>query len=146
MPANNPLLNDDVLINGCRIATGVHGSGRPLVLVHGTPAHSVIWQSLVPVFVDAGFHVHLYDLAGFGASERPLTADTSVAAQVGFLLKLLEHWQLKKTDLFGHDIGGAISLRLAFDNPSLLKTLTIADIPSYDSWPSPTWKDMRIMR
>ncbi|MEN4536165.1 hypothetical protein ABEG48_20990 [Pantoea agglomerans] len=52
MPANNPLLNDDVLINGCRIATGVHGSGRPLVLVHGTPAHSIIWQSLVPVFVD----------------------------------------------------------------------------------------------
>ncbi|WP_235038344.1 alpha/beta fold hydrolase [Pantoea sp. 18059] len=143
MPANNPLLNDDVLINGCRIATGVHGSGRPLVLVHGTPAHSVIWQSLVPVFVDAGFHVHLYDLAGFGASERPLTADTSVAAQVGYLIKLLEHWQLEKTDLFGHDIGGAISLRLAFDNPSLLKTLTIADIPSYDSWPSPTWKDMR---
>lgn len=46
MPANNPLLNDDVLINGCRIATGVHGSGRPLVLVHGTPAHSIIWQSL----------------------------------------------------------------------------------------------------
>ncbi|MEK9538135.1 hypothetical protein MI048_08115 [Pantoea agglomerans] len=55
MPANNPLLNDDVLINGCRIATGVHGSGTPLVLVHGTPAHSIIWQSLVPVFVDAGF-------------------------------------------------------------------------------------------
>lgn len=143
MPANNPLLNEDVLIKGCRIATGVHGAGTPLVLVHGTPAHSVIWQSLVPVFVDAGFHVHLYDLPGFGASERPLTADTSVAAQVGFLLKLLEHWQLEKTHLFGHDIGGAISLRLAFDNPSLLKTLTIADIPSYNSWPSPTWKDMR---
>lgn len=96
MPANNPLLNDDVLINGCRIATGVHGSGTPLVLVHGTPAHSIIWQSLVPVFVDAGFHVHLYDLAGFGASERPLTADTSVAGQVGYLIKLLEHWQLEK--------------------------------------------------
>lgn len=143
MPANNPLLNEDVLIKGCRIATGVHGSGTPLVLVHGTPAHSVIWQSLVPAFVDAGFHVHLYDLPGFGASERPLTADTSVSAQVGFLLKLLEHWQLEKIHLFGHDIGGAISLRLAFDNPSLLKTLTIADIPSYNSWPSPTWKAMR---
>jgi len=79
MHANNSLLNRDVLIQGCRIATGIHGSGTPLVLVHGTPAHSVIWQTLVPVFVDAGFHVHLYDLPGFGASERPLTADTSVA-------------------------------------------------------------------
>lgn len=143
MHANNSLLNRDVLIQGCRIATGSHGSGTPLVLVHGTPAHSVIWQALVPVFVDAGFHVHLYDLPGFGASERPLAADTSVASQVDFLLKLLEHWQLEKTHLFGHDIGGAISLRLAFDSPSLLHTLTLADIPSYDSWPSPTWKDMR---
>lgn len=51
--------------------------------------------------------------------------------------------QLDKTQLFGHDIGGVISLRLAFDSPSLLQTLTIADIPSYDSWPSLTWKEMR---
>lgn len=87
----------------------------------------------MPVLVDAGFRVHLYDLPGFGASERPLTADTSVASQVGFLQTLLEHWKLEKTHLFGHDIGGAISLRLAFDSPSLLQTLTLADIPSYDS-------------
>lgn len=143
MQSCHPLLNRHVLIKGCRIATGVHGSGTPLVLVHGTPAHSVIWQALVPVFVDAGFCVYLYDLPGFGASERPLMADTSVASQVSFLSLLLEHWQLEKTHLFGHDIGGAISLRLAFDSPSRLQTLTIADIPSYDSWPSATWKDMR---
>lgn len=143
MPGCNPLLTQHVVIKGCRIATGVHGTGTPLILVHGTPAHSVIWQTLVPIFVDAGFRVHLYDLPGFGASERPVKTDTSVASQVTFLLRLLEYWQLAKAHFLGHDIGGAISLRLAFDYPDRLQTLTLADIPSYDSWPSSTWKDMR---
>lgn len=143
MPREHSLLNQHVVINGCRIAAGVHGSGIPLVLVHGTPAHTVIWQALVPLWVDAGFQVHLYDLPGYGASERPLQADTSVAAQVAFLHDLLDHWQLEKTHLFGHDIGGAIALRLALDEPQRLLTLTVADAPCYDSWPSPTWRDMR---
>lgn len=143
MPREHSLLNQHVVINGCRIAAGVHGSGIPLVLVHGTPAHTVIWQALVPLWVDAGFQVYLYDLPGYGASERPLQADTSVAAQVAFLHDLLDHWQLEKTHLFGHDIGGAIALRLALDEPQRLLTLTVADAPCYDSWPSPTWRDMR---
>ncbi|MFL6615777.1 MAG: alpha/beta fold hydrolase [Pantoea agglomerans] len=143
MEVSNSILNRHIVINGCRIATGVHGSGTPLVLIHGTPAHSVIWQELVPVFVEAGFCVHLYDMPGFGASERPVKADTSVVSQVNFLLQLLECWHLDRTHFFGHDIGGVVSLRLAFEHPSRLHTLTLADIPSYDSWPSPTWKDMR---
>ena len=131
-----------MLISGHRIATGIHGGGTPLVLVHGTPAHAIIWRELVPLFVGAGFHVHLYDLLGFGASERPVDADTSMTAQVTLLAALLDHWQLPTTHLFGHDIGGAIALRLAFEQGARLRSLTIADAPSYDSWPSSTWKQM----
>lgn len=142
MTSQEPLLNGHAVISGHRIATGIHGGGTPLVLVHGTPAHAIIWRELVPLFVGAGFHVHLYDLLGFGASERPVDADTSVAAQVTLLAALLDHWQLPTTHLFGHDIGGAIALRLAFEQGARLRSLTIADAPSYDSWPSPTWKQM----
>ena len=142
MTSQESLLNGHALIHGHRIATGIHGGGTPLVLVHGTPAHAIIWRELVPLFVGAGFHVHLYDLLGFGASERPVDADTSVAAQVTLLAALLDHWQLPTTHLFGHDIGGAIALRLAFEQGARLRSLTIADAPSYDSWPSSTWKQM----
>jgi len=142
MTSQEPLLNGHAVISGHRIATGIHGGGTPLVLVHGTPAHAIIWRELVPLFVGAGFHVHLYDLLGFGASERPVDADTSVAAQVTLLAALLDHWQLPTTHLFGHDIGGAIALRLAFEQGARLRSLTIADAPSYDSWPSSTWKQM----
>jgi pimeloyl-ACP methyl ester carboxylesterase len=137
------LLNQQWLINGQRIAAGVHGSGTPLVLVHGTPAHSLIWRNMVPLLTAAGFRVHLYDLLGFGASERPLSADTSIAAQAELLIGMLDRWQLDSPHVFGHDIGGALSLRAAFGQAERFRSLTIADICSYDSWPSPSWRDIR---
>ena len=76
------LLNDNVIIDGQRIACGTHGTGDPLVLIHGTPSHSFIWRNVVPKLNDTGYRVHLFDLLGFGASERPRdpAVDTSVAA------------------------------------------------------------------
>lgn len=137
------LLNQQVIINGHRIAAGVHGVGEPLVLVHGTPAHSIIWRDLLPRLTSAGFNVHIYDLLGYGASERPLSADTSIAAQAELLIGLLDHWQLASTHVFGHDIGGALSLRAAFSHAERFRSLSIADICSYDSWPSPRWRGIR---
>ncbi|QUY49281.1 alpha/beta hydrolase [Serratia plymuthica] len=137
------LLDRHIIVDGHRIAAGVHGAGDPLVLVHGTPAHSIIWRNLLPRLTSAGFQVHLYDLLGFGASERPLSADTSIAAQAELLIGLLDHWQLDTAHVFGHDIGGALSLRAAFSHAERFRSLSIADICSYDSWPSPTWRGIR---
>lgn len=137
------LLDRHIIVDGHRIAAGVHGAGDPLVLVHGTPAHSIIWRNLLPRLTAAGFQVHLYDLLGFGASERPLSADTSIAAQAELLIGLLDHWQLDTAHVFGHDIGGALSLRAAFSHAERFRSLSIADICSYDSWPSPTWRGIR---
>ena len=48
------LLDDHVIIDGQRIACGTHGTGEPLVLIHGTPSHSFIWRNVVPKLVTAG--------------------------------------------------------------------------------------------
>lgn len=140
---DNLLLDQHVIINGRRIATGCHGEGLPVVLVHGTPAHSIIWRNVVPVLVAAGLKVHLFDLLGFGASEVPQDQDTSVAAQRLLLEHLLDHWGLQRTHMIAHDIGGATALRFAIDAPDRLHSLTIADIVSYDSWPSASWQHIR---
>lgn len=134
------LLNEVALINGRRIAMGRHGEGLPVLLIHGTPAHSIIWRDVVPRLTAAGMHVHLFDLLGFGASERPHKADTSVAAQSQLIGELLDHWGLSRVHLVGHDIGGVSALLFALEHPQRLRSLTIADLPSYDSWPSPTWR------
>ena len=87
-----PLLTDHALINGQRIAYGIHGYGEPVVLIHGTPFFSHIWRQLTPELVASGYQVHLYDLLGFGNSERPQNpaVDTSVSGQLSILVELLD--------------------------------------------------------
>ncbi len=48
-----------------------HGSGRPVVLIHGWPLSGRSWESQVPALVEAGYRVLTYDRRGFGASSQP---------------------------------------------------------------------------
>lgn len=133
------LVPENTLIDGHRIAWGVHGEGAPVVLLHGTPFYSHVWRRIVPGLVDAGYRVYLYDLLGFGHSERPRdpAVDTSVSAQLPLLLGLFEHWGLDSAHVVGHDIGGAIAQQLGVLHPARVDSLTLVDCVSYDSWPSP---------
>ncbi len=132
------LVQDNVLIQGNRIAYGVYGDGKPVVLIHGTPFFSHIWRKVLPKLVDSGFKVYLYDLLGFGHSERPRdrSVDTSVSGQLPLLVELMEHWGLEASHVVGHDIGGAVAQQLGVFYPERIKTLTLVDTVSFDSWPS----------
>lgn len=137
------LLTDHALIDGQRIAYGVHGSGEPVVLIHGTPFFSHIWRHLTPELIASGYRVHLYDLLGFGHSERPHNpaVDTSVSGQLPILRALLNLWQLEQTQIVAHDIGGAIAQQLGIYHTERVKSLTLIDSVSYDSWPSRRTKE-----
>ncbi|MEO1115639.1 MAG: alpha/beta hydrolase [Pseudomonadota bacterium] len=132
------LVNDHTLIDNTRIAHGTHGEGVPVVLIHGTPSSSYIWRNIVPPLVGAGYRVHVYDLLGFGLSERPWNpdVDTSVTGQVPILEGLLRHWGLDDFHMIAHDIGGAVAQRLGVQSPERLRSLTMIDTVSFDSWPS----------
>ena len=64
----NHIVTGHTLINDTRIAYGVHGSGEPVVLIHGTPSSSYIWRNVMPHLVAAGYQVHVFDLLGYGLS------------------------------------------------------------------------------
>lgn len=132
------IVNDHVLVKQTRIAHGVHGVGDPVVLVHGTPSSSLIWRNVVPYLVDAGFKVHVFDLLGYGLSERPWdpAIDTSISAQVPVLEAMLDHWGLEAVHLIAHDIGGGIAQRFGVFSPHRLRSLSMIDVVSYDSYPS----------
>lgn len=132
------LVRENILVNGHRIAHGSHGKGEPVVLIHGTPSSSYIWRNVVPDLVAAGYKVHLFDLLGFGVSERPWdqSVDTSVSGQVPILQALLSHWGLDRPHIVAHDIGGAVAQRFCVFNPHKARSLTLIDTVSFDSWPS----------
>ncbi|KEF57876.1 uncharacterized protein A1O9_05797 [Exophiala aquamarina CBS 119918] len=134
----NPIATENVLISGTRIANGVYGNGEPVVLIHGTPSSSLIWRNILPHLVTAGFKVYVFDLLGYGLSERPWdpAIDTSISGQVPLLEGLLDHWGLRTTHVVAHDIGGGIAQRFAISSPQRVRSLTMIDTVSFDSYPS----------
>lgn len=132
------LATRNAIINNTRIAHGVFGRGDPVVLIHGTPSSSHIWRNVVPSLVEAGYKVHVYDLLGFGQSERPHdpAVDTSVTGQVPIFEGMLNLWGLKDAHIIAHDIGGGVAQRFGIQSPERVRSLTMIDVVSFDSWPS----------
>jgi non-heme chloroperoxidase len=81
-----------------------HGSGRPVVLIHGYPLSGRAWDKQVPVLMDDGHRVITYDRRGFGKSSQPTVGydyDT-FAADLHVLLETLD---LRDVTLVGHSMG-----------------------------------------
>jgi non-heme chloroperoxidase len=71
-----------------------HGSGQPVVLIHGYPLNSDSWERQEPALLEAGYRVIRYDRRGFGKSSRPTTGfdyDT-FTADLNALVEELDLW------------------------------------------------------
>ncbi|MBX4159965.1 alpha/beta fold hydrolase [Priestia megaterium] len=82
-----------------------HGTGKPVVLIHGWPLSGRSWEYQVPALVEAGHRVITYDRRGFGKSSQPWDGydyDTFAAD----LHQLLEHLDLTNVTLVGFSMGG----------------------------------------
>ena len=82
-----------------------HGSGKPVVLIHGYPLSCISWEKQLPVLLDAGHRVITYDRRGFGKSSQPTTGynyDTFAED----LRKLVTHLKLRDFSLAGFSMGG----------------------------------------
>jgi len=81
-----------------------HGSGSPVVLIHGWPLSGASWEKQTAALLAAGYRVITYDRRGFGRSSKAGTGynyDT-FAADLDRLLKKLD---LKKVGLVGFSMG-----------------------------------------
>ena len=81
-----------------------HGSGQPVVLIHGYPLNSDSWERQEPELLAGGYRVIRYDRRGFGKSSRPTTGfdyDTFAAD----LNALLEQLDLEDVVLVGFSMG-----------------------------------------
>ncbi|MFE9361030.1 alpha/beta fold hydrolase [Streptomyces olivaceoviridis] len=81
-----------------------HGSGRPVVLIHGYPLNGHSWEKQERVLLEAGYRVITYDRRGFGRSSQPTVGydyDTFAAD----LKVLLDHLDLRDVALVGFSMG-----------------------------------------
>ena len=82
-----------------------HGSGKPVVLIHGYPLSGASWEKQVPALLDAGNRVITYDRRGFGKSSQP-TSGYNYDRFAEDLLKLVTKLKLRNFALVGFSMGG----------------------------------------
>lgn len=125
-----------------KVAYGVFGEGPPVVLVHGTPSRSCIWREVVPTLAE-GHAVYVYDLLGFGESERGEGQDVSIAAQGRGLAELIEAWGLDEPRVAGHDIGGGIALRAHLLEGVPFERISLLDAVVLTPWGTPSLRHVK---
>jgi non-heme chloroperoxidase len=109
-----------------------HGSGSPIVLIHGYPLSGASWEKQVPVLLAAGHRVITYDRRGFGNSSQP-TAGYNYDTFAEDLHKLVTHLQLKDFALVGFSMGGGEVARYLgkYGSKGVSKAVIIAGVPPY---------------
>jgi non-heme chloroperoxidase len=81
-----------------------HGSGDPVVLIHGFPLDGSSWERQIPELLAAGHRVITYDRRGFGRSDRPAGGyDYDTFADD--LHTLIERLDLRRLSLVGFSMG-----------------------------------------
>jgi pimeloyl-ACP methyl ester carboxylesterase len=121
-----------------------HGTGRPVVLVHGIPTSPRLWRHVMPLVRGRSL---AWEMRGYGTSMRAGRGqDLSLAAQAGYLLDWLDTLELEEPPvLVGHDLGGGVAQIAAVREPERFSGLVLTNAVSYDSWPIPSVKMMQLL-
>jgi non-heme chloroperoxidase len=109
-----------------------HGSGSPVVLIHGWPLNGDAWEKQTAALLAGGHRVITYDRRGFGRSSKPgigYNYDT-FAADLEALLSALD---LDRVSLVGHSMGtGEITRYIGkYGTKRLQKAVLIGTIGPY---------------
>jgi pimeloyl-ACP methyl ester carboxylesterase len=118
------------------------GAGPAVVMVHGTPWSSWTWRRIAPRLAER-FTVYVFDLLGFGLSEKRPGQDVSLAAHGTRLAALLDYWALDRPAVIAHDIGGAIALRAHLVHQRPVAALALIDVVALAPWGSPFYRLVR---
>jgi non-heme chloroperoxidase len=109
-----------------------HGSGKPVVLIHGYPLNGASWEKQVPVLLEAGYRVITYDRRGFGNSSQP-TSGYNYDTFAADLHQLISELKLKDFTLVGFSMGGGEVARYLgkYGSKGVSKAVIISGVPPY---------------
>lgn len=115
-------------VDGFALAYERHGSGDPVVLLHGWPGDHGDWRDVVPA-LSVTCDVLVPDLRGFGASDKHAREPRdaySAAAQADSVLGLIDELGLGPAILAGYDVGSRLAQAIARTRPEAVRALVVA--------------------
>ena len=113
-------------VNGLQMYYEIHGSGQPLVVLHGAfqtfdtmgPIVPALAETRRVISAELQAHGHTADV------DRPLSYEQMGDDVAG----LLRHLGIEQADVFGYSMGGAAALQLAIRHPELVRKLVVASV------------------
>jgi non-heme chloroperoxidase len=109
-----------------------HGTGKPVILIHGWPLSGRSWEKQVPALLAAGYRVITYDRRGFGDSSKP-TSGYNYDTFAEDLHKLVTKLDLRDAALVGFSMGGGEVARYlgTYGSERMRKAAFLAAIPPF---------------
>ena len=110
-------------VNGINLYYETHGSGRPLVLLHGGLMSGETFGPVLPLLAER-HQVIVPDLQGHGRTadiDRPI----DVRLMAGDIAALIDHLGLDKPDVVGYSLGGGVALQTAVKSPDKVRRLVM---------------------
>lgn len=100
----------ELTANGLRFYVVDEGAGTPVVLLHGFPDTSDLWQPQIAALVQAGYRAIAPDLRGRGRSEQPPhVEDYALANIVRDVPAIMDQLGVARAHIVGHDWGAAVA-------------------------------------
>ena len=114
-------------VNGINLYYEIHGSGQPLVLLHGGLGAIEMFGEVLPLLAQSR-QVIAVDLQAHGRTaniDRPM----SYEAMADDIRALISHLGLKQADVMGYSLGGGVALQIAIRHPDSVRKLVLVSTP-----------------
>ena len=120
-------------VNGLEMYYEIHGTGRPLILLHGGVGAIEMFGEVLGLLAE-GRQVVAVDLQAHGRTadiDRPLSFE-SMADDIA---ALIEHLGFERADVMGYSLGGGVALQTAIRHPEVVRMLVLVSTPfKRDGW------------
>src|SRR5438132_13335238 len=133
MAKNKDAKDSYASVNGLNMYYEIHGSGEPLILLHGGVGAIEMFGEVLPLLAE-GRQVIAVDLQAHGRTadiDRPLSYE-QMADDIAALIK---HLGFAKADVMGYSLGGGVALQTALRHPEVVRKLVVVSTPvRRDGW------------
>lgn len=116
----------ELTVNGVSLYFEEHGSGEPIVCLHGSGSSAAFWTDAANVLATHGRTI-IYDRRGFSRSERPEPYATNVHEQADDAAALIDALGASPAIVIGRSYGGSVAIDLALRYPERVRALALLE-------------------
>lgn len=124
--------------NGINIHLVEQGEGPVVLMLHGFPESWYSWRHQLPALAEAGYHVIVPDVRGYGQSDAPEAIEAySMKQLTADAVGILDALDVESAVVVGHDWGAPMAWNSAFLYPDRIRAVVGMSVPFSQRGPMP---------